>query len=560
MPVDFKPKSTVQFKPKEPPKDDLNILERGIIKLMPHMETRIREGKTPPKIEDVVTPGYGVSLLPEKKINNPLGQVGYDIARSFASPEGALAGPGKIRNIPGGKIKYKTTPGITTPPKTVAPQIVEDVVLPAARPITTLDEARAKITKAGVMNRDILNKPANEIIDYANSLKVNAKGKLISNAPQIDEQAVSNVMKNKPTVSEYLNIPRAFAAAGDISAPFRQGLAAIGRKEWWTSWKPMIQSLASDEAYQASQAAIKANPKFTEAVESGLSLGEITTKFEEQFASRIANKIPGIKHSNRAYTAYLNNLRMDLFANLSDKATKLGVQYDPKILAAHINTLTGRGSMGLRTGSSSAQLEKAAEALNTMFFSPRLIASRVQMLNPASYTKMDAFTRKEALRDLATLVSVTGMTSGVAAQMGLDVETDPTSADFAKIKSGNTRVDHMGGFQQYVRLGAQIFDRSLDDREAEKFVRYKLSPTANLIGSLFTGEDALGRPAKPEESVLKAFVPMLLQDAWELYHEDPEIARTLGFTALASTGVGVQSYGATEEKRGAVPNISLPSR
>jgi hypothetical protein len=40
--------------------------------------------------------------------------------------------------------------------------------------------------------------------------------------------------------------------------------------------------------------------------------------------------------------------------------------------------------------------------------------------------------------------------------MGADVELDPRSSDFGKIRSGNTRWDIWGGFQPYARLTTQI--------------------------------------------------------------------------------------------------------
>lgn len=502
----------------------------------------------------VETPGYGTEpLIPRIGDLGTVGNFAQDTLRGMLStPEGIMGSSTPSKLPAGAKLKTGNRFGkITTPAANT--KIVEEakkVISNYGDDINKYKTDKELIDAADAINPGFASTLGKAKLDPAKYQSMDMQTTTTSSVPKIANP--------KPGVADYMNIPKATSAALDLSAPFRQGLGAIGRKEWWTSWKPMVQALKSEDDFVAIQNSIQTNKRFQQANESGLSLGELTTKYEEQFASKIAEKIPGVRASSRAYTTFLNKLRMDMFDNLMDKAEKLGAPIDPKTLAAHINTITGRGSMGLRTGESSKALEKAADALNTIFFSPRMIASRIQVLNPLSYTKMDSFTRKEALRDLATLVSVTGMTSGIAKMMGADINTDPTSPDFAKIKSGDTRVDHMGGFQQYLRLGAQIFDDSLTDREAWKFVEYKFSPALALGKALITGSNAMGQEQGRAESVLRAFTPMILQDAYELYQEDPDIARTLGLTGVAGVGFGVQSYPDNRTGSG-MPKIQMPS-
>jgi hypothetical protein len=45
---------------------------------------------------------------------------------------------------------------------------------------------------------------------------------------------------------------------------------------------------------------------------------------------------------------------------------------------------------------------------------------------------------------------------GLAKVGGADVELDPRSSDGLKIKTGDTRYDILGGFQQYIRLATQL--------------------------------------------------------------------------------------------------------
>src|SRR5690606_5714979 len=88
--------------------------------------------------------------------------------------------------------------------------------------------------------------------------------------------------------------------------------------------------------------------------------------------------------------------------------------------------------------------------LNTTLFSPRLIASRLKLLNPAYYVMANPVVRKEALKSLFAIAAV-GNTIGQLAKMaGGTVENDPNSSDFGKVKIGNTRIDPYAGFQQYI--------------------------------------------------------------------------------------------------------------
>lgn len=375
--------------------------------------------------------------------------------------------------------------------------------------------------------------------------------------PQISLQApiVSDTTEKGSKIVSLLNLPKATAASTDLSAPLRQGIFLVGRKAWWNAWKPMVQSLREGN-YNEITNSIAQNPRFIEASENGLAITTLEglAKREEAFASSIAERIPIvgnylIKPSERAYTTFLNKLRMDLYSDLADKADRLKAPVDKKMLSGYINAATGRGSMGLTVGGSSKTLESAAPFLNTTFFSPRLIASRVQLLNPISYVKMDPFTRKEALRDLATLTSVTGTVLALAKMNGADVDFDPTSTEFAKIKLGNTRIDPLGGFSQYVRFFSQGVEGLTTDEtgpDPKRFIESKLSPSARLIFEVISEKDYFGRETTIPKSTLNAFAPMITRDIYELWKEDPDLVPLSGLAAL---GVGVQTYGEGGNKR-----------
>ena len=275
-------------------------------------------------------------------------------------------------------------------------------------------------------------------------------------------------------------------------------------------------------------------------------------------------KIPivgrGVRASNRAYTGFANKLRADVFDHLIKSAEKTGRNpwKEPQLVDSvidFVNAGTGRGSL--------KGLEKAAVALNATLFSPRLMSSRLSLLNPKFYYKLDPFVRKQALQSLFAFSGMTATILGTAKLSGLEVGLNPLSADFAKIKIGNTRIDIMGGFQQYIRAAFQLAGGKVVSTTSGKVtelgkgykpvtrlglagrtMEYKLAPVASFAVNLLRGQSTFGEPINIPEEVGKRFVPMVMQDVIDLSREDPEL---LPLATFGFFGMGLQSYGARKK-------------
>ena len=368
-------------------------------------------------------------------------------------------------------------------------------------------------------------------------------------------------------LAEVLNVPRAIMASFDLSAPFRQGMFLIGRpKRFSSAFKDMFKYAFSNKAYQGLIDNIKARPTYKLMKKSNLALTEVgSVKLsgrEEAFMSSLAEKIPLggkiVKASNRAYTGFLNKLRADVFDDLIKKADSLGIKQTDKLvddMSRFISSATGRGSLG--------KLDKASVALNTVFFSPKLIASRVNLLNPYFYATLDPFVRKEALKSLLTFGGVAGTTFGLSKMGGLSVGADPRNADFGKIKVGNTRYDVLGGFQQYIRLAGQFISGEIVSSTSgrtmtlgegykpmtrkdilQRFFENKLSPVASFVTALASGKTAIGQDVRVPAEVINRFIPMVTQDMFDLFQEKG--AKGILQSLPAIFGVGVQTYGKQE--------------
>ena len=364
-----------------------------------------------------------------------------------------------------------------------------------------------------------------------------------------------------------LSLPRAVMATADLSAPLRQGLflAPSHPKEFGRAFKDMFKYAFSEKSYQKGLASIESRPTYHLMREAKLALTDtspVLTQHEEAFASNLVNKIPGFgklaKGSERAYSGFLNQLRADVFDSMVKNAQKLGRDVSPssKILAdigKFVNAGTGRGNLG-------ELASKAAPILNGAFFSPRLMASRLQLMNPVTYIKMDPFVRKEALKSLFAFAAAGATVAGIAKAAGAEVSTDPRSADFGKIKIGNTRFDPYGGFQQYAVLAYRLasgemvssstgkevnlaeggFGKATRASIIGRFLRSKEAPVASFATDLLTGQTANGAKVDLPVEIADRFIPMVAQDTFDLYREAGPQA--IPMAAPAIFGVGVQTY------------------
>ena len=364
---------------------------------------------------------------------------------------------------------------------------------------------------------------------------------------------------------EILNIPRAVMASTDLSAPFRQGVFLVGRpKQFMPAFGAQVKYFFSEKAYQGLYDDIITRPSYDLMRKGKLQITRIGNPLngrEEQFMSNLAEKIPIagklIRASDRAFTGFLNKLRADVFDDLIKSAQNQGIEIKGRVLddiANFVNTATGRGNLGA--------LENASVALNSVFFSPRLMASRLSLLNPAYYINLEPFARKEALKSLITFSGTASSVLGLAKIGGADIGIDPRSADFGKIKIGNTRYDILGGFQQYIKIGAQLITgkhiSSTTGVETtfgegykpltrldiiQRFLETKEAPVASFVTSMLRGQNYMGEKFNIGKETASRFTPMVIQDMADLYMEKGLEGVAMGSPAIF--GVGVQTYSPT---------------
>lgn len=422
--------------------------------------------------------------------------------------------------------------------------------------------------------------------------------------PSPDVRMPETPQMNDSVLAEMANIPRTLMASWDMSAPLRQGLGLIHKPQFWKALPEMFKAWGSEEAYQSAQKAILDDPMFKKRVTAdgivkpsfaedvGLKLTDLNNMStrEESIMSSLADKVPGVRRSNRAYTIFLNKLRADTFKQMvNDFGVTSGTNMRQNValskdIASFINTATGRGSLG--------PLEGSAKNLSSVLFSPRLMASRLGMMaksaqavfSPEVYMLKSPSVRREYLKSLAAIAGTASTFSQLLRLGGATVESDPASSDFGKAKIGNTRIDPYGGFQQYI-VAAQRLMPHLDLTSAGlgeiggkmkstttgneydlgnpgygestradvlgRFIRSKTNPIINFGWGLMSGQKEIsGKPmnmttANPfENAIAQRFLPMLTQDIYDMINDSstPAGAKALA-TFLSGFGMGSQTYG-----------------
>lgn len=386
-------------------------------------------------------------------------------------------------------------------------------------------------------------------------------------------------------LNELANLPRAIQSSYDLSFPFRQGLGLIHTKGWWTSWDDMVKSFGSESAYDDVMQSIKQKPNYIRqklpngkemksfAEEAGLDIMDLISKREEAILSSWAEKIPGIRASNRAYTAFANKLRSDVFDSLIDQAEKAGLNprkdmYLSKKIAEYVNNASGRGSLG--------SLEKSSSELAGLFFSPKLIASRVRMgnelLNPMTYKMASPFVKKQYWKSMIAMATAWTTMATAAKMAGANVNLDPDNSDFMKIKIGNTRLDPGGGFQQFIvlahRLGSGRYTSSSSGKTTEfgssygakarmdaivDFLKNKLAPVPSTAAGVLSATKS--RPFEVGDRTLRLFAPMIAQDLSELWQEDPTLIPAI---IPAAVGMSSQTYDERGKSHRFIPESIWP--
>jgi hypothetical protein len=359
---------------------------------------------------------------------------------------------------------------------------------------------------------------------------------------------------------DVINVSKSIAGF-DVSAIGSQGGIIAGARPSLIKGAVVdaAKSTVSRRSYETFKKSLVMSPNHPLREKSGLYLASLGAP-EESFASRYVQRIPGIAASERNFNVTLDALRsraFDIYAAELTKASANEKAY--RDVARWINVATGRGELG--------KLEPLADVLNLPMFSPRLLASKFNIISPVRYFKADPDARRIMLREMFRATGSLGVTMGLAKLAGAGVILNPFSAGFGTIDADGTSYDLSGGRLRTLRTIAQIADsinkehrgeRVREDRRpralVEKYFRAYLSPVGQLAVDARTGENMRGEEFTGDWRELDRLIPFAVKDMRDAY-------RAAGVTGAAKSlpafvGVGVNTMDKRAEPL--MPTLSAP--
>lgn len=366
--------------------------------------------------------------------------------------------------------------------------------------------------------------------------------------------------------------PKTLMSAGDLSAAGRQGLifSLTEPGAGLRAMRRQVKSLVSQSAHDDLFRWLATHPDADLAERSGLysamkaHAGATLTGREDAFMSRIAGRLPVVKQSERAYVAYLDSLRQDVFSKYARELERAGMSFEThpeeyRSIARFINSATGRGELP-------AALEKFAPALNATMFAPHNLKGRFDVLNPVFYAQMSPAARKIAARKMLQFVGTVSAGMYLAHLAGAKVTLNSADPDFGKVVVGKTHLDFTGGHRSIIRLIAQLgqtFAHASNGELADVskkagglllgFLRKNSAPVVNYGAAAATGKEVTGEPFEwlghlhkdgkfaPGGGVIDRTLFFMLQDLFDAFAA--EGGRGVAKAAPAAVfGIGVQTY------------------
>lgn len=380
---------------------------------------------------------------------------------------------------------------------------------------------------------------------------------------------------------EVANLSKSIGASLDDSFALRQGSKAFLTHPtfWGEEFKNSFVNIAkgaknADAARREFKAHLMADPLYDQAVKDGLAI----IKHEDVFPTSLPGKIPiagrAFNASEVAYEAYAENLRLGLYKNelrlAEGKGKDIAEGNFSKNIATMVNSLTGRGSLG--------RLEPVSGPINVAFYSLRFLKSNIDtlishplgsgvggtadLIRGKTGAQAVSYAQKRAAQNLVKIIAGTAAILETANKLKPgSVDFDPRSANFGKIKVGDTRFEVTGGLDSIITLAAQQLtssSKSTTTRKVSKFspnfgsetrldnvVKFlgnKASPAGGVAYDYYQMKDHTGKPFSLKNEGARLVTPLNVSNFAEL-KGDKNSANILAAVIADTLGVSTNTYG-----------------
>jgi len=338
------------------------------------------------------------------------------------------------------------------------------------------------------------------------------------------------------------------------SNPFRANFFDITLKSAQVYWSGLSKGTMTEQIIHD----ITQSKHFTESIRHGMQYPDSNatlTDGEMMVGANVAEKVPVfgrlISGSNQAQAAGIMLARYQAYESYRIKFPNAN-DAEMRAWADVVMTSTGK--------STSEMVNRASTFMDLFLISTKYTASRFETLfKPLQYARTQPRVAREALKDLlwffGTRLAVFGLWKLLKGDK-VDMGADPLKNNFMKImvdlENGTTRVyDPFAGVAQPIRLilgmpikatkslmGQDVKGSPIED--TQRFLRQRATPFISMANGLATGKDYFGKKISRGEVLIRAHVPLPIQDLYESIEasQDPfDISFSTFFNEL-----GVNSY------------------
>lgn len=377
---------------------------------------------------------------------------------------------------------------------------------------------------------------------------------------------------------------RSLLASGDLSGSLRQGfyhsmtnplLNIKGSEKLPSSYMTMLKGLLPQGKGDFTDRilAIENHPDFDIMKQMGVEFAEAGGGVaEENVRTEYLKSVPIVKNwlnvSERTYSGFLDVQRALWAESVINELQSEGISFrnNPEVYKAAgslINIATGRGNVG------KGKLKSAVETFGGVFFAPRFVVSRVQLLGhvaggaatlPPGLRKIE-LKRAARFHTAITLPLLALVAAGIVA-------IDPDDDDFLKIRVGpKARYEFTGGLQSYIRLLGQIgkaFFQYADGQTTDKdlrntlarrpvrFLQQKLAPVPSYGMAALTGKEVDTSEFNWAKGILNRLTPITVREIGAGY--DDGVTGML-LTTPTILGIGTAYYGDGDRRKQKHPSM-----
>ena len=404
-----------------------------------------------------------------------------------------------------------------------------------------------------------------------------AKVELENYVNSLTEKSQMEMFKEAP-VRYIAGLAKSLKATLDDSVLGRQGLKTLFTNP--TKWGPnaaktfvdIYKTFGGKKVMDEIRADIVSRPNYDLYKDMKLAVNVR----EEQHPTSLIEHIPYLGRiaaaSENAFAGFMLRMRADLADMYIDIYKNNGMDLTDKTqlesLGKLINSQTSRGALG--------RAEAAADIANTAFFSIRKLKADIDTLTLHAFDKGFSKTaRKYAAYNLIKIIGGISLVLTIAKAFNPNsVETDPRSADFGKIKVGDTRFDVTGGMGSLAVLASRIapafwggqmmskssvtgnvsqingpqFGATTGGEVIGDFFANKESPILALLHHIINQKDQQGNPITVAGEMNNLFTPLPISNAVEVA-QNPHSANFIATVLADSLGIGTNTYSPTMKQQ-----------